>query len=73
MKNYIYILFLLSFTGYRYVSAETKTKHLLIITTYDYGRGNKPKEDCQHHGEKIAGSGQIWIAPIEPGILLLKQ
>ncbi|HEY5463058.1 MAG TPA: hypothetical protein VIJ95_07370 [Hanamia sp.] len=73
MKNYINILFPLSFTGFRYATAQTKTKHLLIITTYDYERGNKPKEDCQHFGEKIAGSGQIWIAPIEPGILLLKQ
>ncbi|MEO6134940.1 MAG: alkaline phosphatase family protein [Ginsengibacter sp.] len=42
-----------------------KNKTTLIITC-DHGRGDTPKENWQHHGDKIAGAGQIWIAAIGP-------
>ena len=47
------------------ISAEYKNKTTLIITC-DHGRGDNPKENWQHHGEKIEDAGQIWIAAIGP-------
>ncbi|GJM28444.1 MAG: hypothetical protein DHS20C17_10790 [Cyclobacteriaceae bacterium] len=40
-------------------------KTTLIVTT-DHGRGTVPKETWQHHGSKINGADQIWIAVIGP-------
>jgi hypothetical protein len=42
-----------------------KNKTTLIITC-DHGRGDKIKDNWQHHGEKIEDAGQIWIAAIGP-------
>ncbi len=44
---------------------QYKNKTTLIVTC-DHGRGNDPKENWQHHGEKIKDAGQIWIAAIGP-------
>lgn len=44
---------------------QYKNKTTLIVTC-DHGRGDNPKENWQHHGEKIADAGQIWIAAIGP-------
>ncbi|MEO6221296.1 MAG: alkaline phosphatase family protein [Ginsengibacter sp.] len=42
-----------------------KNKTTLIVTS-DHGRGDNPKENWKHHGEKIEDAGQIWIAAIGP-------
>lgn len=42
-----------------------RNKTTLLITC-DHGRGDSIKENWQHHGEKIADAGQIWIAVIGP-------
>jgi hypothetical protein len=44
---------------------QYKNKTSLLITC-DHGRGDKIKEDWQHHGEKIEDAGEIWIAAIGP-------
>ncbi len=44
---------------------QYKNKTTLIVTC-DHGRGDKVKEDWQHHGSKIEDAGQIWIAAIGP-------
>ena len=44
---------------------QYKNKTTLIITT-DHGRGTIPKETWRHHGSRIAGGGQIWIAVLGP-------
>ena len=44
---------------------QYKNKTTLIITC-DHGRGDDPKENWQHHGEKIEDAGQIWIAALGP-------
>ncbi len=44
---------------------QYKNKTTLIITC-DHGRGDNPKENWQHHGEKIEDAGQIWIAALGP-------
>jgi hypothetical protein len=46
---------------------QYKGKTTLLITC-DHGRGDKNKEDWQHHGEKIAEAGEIWMAAIGPSI-----
>jgi bisphosphoglycerate-independent phosphoglycerate mutase (AlkP superfamily) len=50
-----------------YIQADQgyQNKTTLIITT-DHGRGTKPKDSWQHHGSKINGADQIWIAIIGP-------
>lgn len=44
---------------------QYKDKTTLIVTC-DHGRGDKVKENWQHHGSKIGDAGQIWIAAIGP-------
>lgn len=44
---------------------QYKNKTTLVITC-DHGRGDNPKENWQHHGQKIPDAGQIWIAAIGP-------
>jgi Type I phosphodiesterase / nucleotide pyrophosphatase len=52
---------------WNYLQSEPgyKNKTTLIITC-DHGRGDDPKENWQHHGEKIKDAGQIWITAIGP-------
>ena len=45
--------------------AQYKDKTTLIITT-DHGRGTLPKENWKHHGSKIEGADEIWIAILGP-------
>jgi hypothetical protein len=42
-----------------------KDKTTLFITC-DHGRGDKVKEEWQHHGKKIEGADQIWFAVLGP-------
>ena len=42
-----------------------KNKTTLIITC-DHGRGDKVKDNWQHHGKDIEDAGQIWIAAMGP-------
>ncbi|TVQ04546.1 MAG: phosphoglyceromutase [Balneolaceae bacterium] len=42
-----------------------KDKTTLIITT-DHGRGTDPIDHWRHHGSRIEGSEEIWIAVIGP-------
>ncbi len=44
---------------------QYKNKTTLIITC-DHGRGDKLKDNWQHHGSNIEDAGQIWIAAIGP-------
>jgi hypothetical protein len=44
---------------------QYKNKTTLFITC-DHGRGDKVKEEWQHHGAKIEGASQIWFAVIGP-------
>lgn len=44
---------------------QYKDKTTLFITC-DHGRGDKVKEEWQHHGKKIEGADQIWFAVIGP-------
>ncbi len=44
---------------------QYKDKTTLFITC-DHGRGDKIKEEWQHHGSKIEGADQIWFAVIGP-------
>jgi hypothetical protein len=44
---------------------QYKNKTTLFITC-DHGRGDKVKEDWQHHGKKIEGADEIWFAIIGP-------
>lgn len=44
---------------------QYKDKTTLIITC-DHGRGDKLKDNWQHHGSNIEDAGQIWIAAIGP-------
>jgi hypothetical protein len=52
---------------WRYIQSAPgyKNKTTLIVTC-DHGRGDKVKENWQHHGSKIEDAGQIWIAAIGP-------
>jgi hypothetical protein len=47
---------------------QYRDKTTLFITC-DHGRGDKVKEEWQHHGEKIAGADEIWYAAIGAGII----
>ncbi|MEP6927045.1 MAG: alkaline phosphatase family protein [Ginsengibacter sp.] len=52
---------------WNYVQSETQYKNkTTLIITCDHGRGDNPKENWQHHGEKIEDAGQIWIAALGP-------
>jgi len=51
--------------NYLQSTPQYKDKTTLIVTC-DHGRGDKIKENWQHHGEKIEESGEIWIAAIGP-------
>ena len=52
---------------WNYLQSEPQYKNkTTLIVTCDHGRGDKPKENWQHHGEKIEDAGQIWIAAIGP-------
>jgi hypothetical protein len=42
-----------------------KDKTTLLILC-DHGRGDKIKDNWQHHGEQIEEAGEIWIAAIGP-------
>ncbi|MDE3144236.1 MAG: alkaline phosphatase family protein [Bacteroidota bacterium] len=46
---------------------QYKNKTTLVITC-DHGRGDINKDDWRHHGQKIAESGEIWVAAIGPDI-----
>jgi len=46
---------------------EYKNKTTLLILC-DHGRGDKIKKEWTSHGEKIAGSNQIWLAALGPGV-----
>jgi hypothetical protein len=37
-----------------------------LIVSCDRGRGDKMKDQCTDHGEKIEDVGQIWIAVLDP-------
>ncbi len=52
---------------WQYIQADPgyRDKTTLIITT-DHGRGTVPKESWRHHGSKISGTDQIWVAVIGP-------
>ncbi|MCF1715573.1 alkaline phosphatase family protein [Flavihumibacter sp. RY-1] len=54
---------------WNYVQSDPhyKNKTAIIITT-DHGRGDKVKEEWKHHGSKIVGADEIWIAVLAPGI-----
>jgi hypothetical protein len=47
---------------------QFKNKTAIIITT-DHGRGDKVKEEWKHHGSKIVGADEIWVAVLAPGIV----
>ncbi len=49
-----------------------RDKTTMIITT-DHGRGIRPKANWQHHGLRISGAGQIWIAVIGPDTPVLGE
>jgi len=51
--------------NYIQTTPQYKNKTTLIITC-DHGRGDKLKDNWQHHGSKIEDAGQIWIAAIGP-------
>jgi hypothetical protein len=42
-----------------------KNKTTFLITT-DHGRGTVPVDSWKHHGDEIAGAGEIWLAVIGP-------
>ncbi len=44
---------------------QYKDKTTFLITT-DHGRGTVPKETWKHHGTRIEGADQIWLAVIGP-------
>ncbi len=44
---------------------QYKDKTSIIITT-DHGRGDTNGEDWRHHGSKVLGADQIWIALMGP-------
>ena len=52
---------------WRYIQSKPgyKNKTTLIITC-DHGRGDKLKDNWQHHSNKIEDAGQTWIAAIGP-------
>ena len=52
---------------WEYVQSDPayRDKTTLIITT-DHGRGTIPKDTWQHHGSKISGADQIWLAIMGP-------
>lgn len=51
---------------------QYKDKTTLFITC-DHGRGDKVKEEWQHHGDKIEGASQIWYAVIGPDTKVLGE
>jgi hypothetical protein len=51
--------------NYLQSSPQYKNKTTLLITC-DHGRGDKVKDNWQHHGEKIDEASEIWIAAIGP-------
>jgi hypothetical protein len=44
---------------------QYKGKTTLIVTC-DHGRGDKVKSDWQHHGAKIEGANETWLAVMGP-------
>jgi len=52
---------------WNYVQSDPtySNKTTMVITT-DHGRGTIPKENWRHHGNKIEGADQIWIAILGP-------
>ncbi|MBL7726050.1 MAG: hypothetical protein JNM68_00110 [Dinghuibacter sp.] len=46
---------------------EYKGKTGLLILC-DHGRGDRVKADWKHHGRKIEGADEIWLAAMGPGI-----
>ncbi|MFY0654434.1 MAG: alkaline phosphatase family protein [Cyclobacteriaceae bacterium] len=44
---------------------QYRDKTTIIITT-DHGRGTVPKDTWRHHGIKIEGAGEIWMAVLGP-------
>lgn len=57
--------FIAELWGYLQSDPNYAGKTTLIITT-DHGRGTIPKDTWQHHGSKIDGADQIWIAVLGP-------
>jgi len=52
---------------WQYIQSVPKYKNkTTLIVTCDHGRGDKIKDNWQHHGVKIEDAGQIWIAAIGP-------
>jgi Type I phosphodiesterase / nucleotide pyrophosphatase len=50
-----------------YIQSSPKYKNkTTLIVTCDHGRGDKLKDNWQHHGAKVEDAGQIWIAAIGP-------
>ncbi len=50
---------------YLQTDPQYKNKTTLLVTC-DHGRGDKIKDNWQHHGEKIDEAGEIWLAAIGP-------
>jgi hypothetical protein len=52
---------------WKYIQSTPQYKNkTTLIVTCDHGRGDKLKDNWQHHGSKIEDAGQIWIAAIGP-------
>jgi hypothetical protein len=52
---------------WNYLQSATQYKNkTTLIVTCDHGRGDKVKDNWQHHGSNIEDAGQIWIAAIGP-------
>lgn len=45
--------------------SQYKDKTTFILTT-DHGRGDKVKEEWRHHGRKIEGAEEVWLAVAGP-------
>ena len=52
---------------WKYIQSSPAYKNnTTLIITCDHGRGDKIKDNWQHHGQEIEDAGQIWIAAIGP-------
>lgn len=51
---------------------QYKNKTTLLVTV-DHGRGDKVKENWQHHGDKIEDAYQIWLAAIGPDVPVMGE
>ncbi|MEI9955491.1 MAG: alkaline phosphatase family protein [Ferruginibacter sp.] len=52
---------------WNYIQSTDRYKNkTTLIVTCDHGRGDKLKDNWQHHGAKVEDAGQIWIAAIGP-------